>query len=73
MPIHTRVSGAWKQAKPFVRVSGAWKSAKAYVRVSGVWKPVDAPPVLTFGARQSDGGDRTVYTFTAVPIGTSTL
>lgn len=37
-PARIRVSGAWKEATPYVRVNGAWKEATTYMRVNGAWK-----------------------------------
>lgn len=40
MPLHVKVSGAWKSATtPAARVSGAWKNlSNGFVRVGGAWK-----------------------------------
>ena len=37
-PARIRISGAWKEATPYVRVNGAWKEAVPYMRVNGAWK-----------------------------------
>lgn len=37
--LYCKVSGAWKNAVPYVKVSGSWKKVKAvYRNVSGSWK-----------------------------------
>ncbi len=37
--LNVKVSGAWKEGKPFVKVNGAWKEAsKVYIKVNGTWK-----------------------------------
>lgn len=37
--LNVKVSGAWKEGKPYVKVNGAWKEAtKVYVKVNGAWK-----------------------------------
>lgn len=34
-----RVSGTWKDGKPYVRVSGVWRNVKeGFVRVAGAWE-----------------------------------
>lgn len=37
-PARIRVSGAWKEATPYIRVNGQWKEAVPYTRVNGTWK-----------------------------------
>lgn len=37
-PARIRISGAWKEATPYIRVNGAWKEAVPYMRVNGAWK-----------------------------------
>lgn len=36
--LHLRISGAWKDAIPYVRVNGAWKECVPNVRINNQWK-----------------------------------
>ena len=42
MPIHTKVSGQWKDVKEvYVKVGGVWKKCQnVYVKKDGAWKPL---------------------------------
>ena len=42
VPVHSKVSGAWKHGIVYVKVGSTWKKATAgYVKVNGVWKSID--------------------------------
>jgi hypothetical protein len=76
MPMHTRVSGSWKEI-PFVhvRVSGAWKKVlSGYVRVSGAWKQFYVLATLGAGnggtVAQSDGSGGPYNTTVAIRFNT---
>jgi len=42
VPVHTRVSGTWREVEaPSVRISGTWRSVdKQFVRFGGTWRSV---------------------------------